>query len=790
MNLWYEFLITIVLAIVVTGAAILLGRRFPFQVDTLYRIVSRWADFAFLILVAGYTLLFSWLAIQRYLAINTGYDLAQYDQIIWNSLQGRLFWQTYVTDAPMFLGKSFTPILLALVPLYAVWSNPIVLLCVQTIALSVAAFPLYWLARVKLGKPLALVIVLTFLLYPALVSVNVVDFHEITFATPALAFATFFLLRNHYKGFLICLVVALLIKEEIAFIAAAFGVYILIVQRKRLFGATLLVAGAGWAILLLQYAMPFLHGAGLGGTFYYLGGSAYQRYAYLGKGLADVLVTIFTRPDIIFQHVVIPAKIEFMLHLFVPLAFLPFIGVEILSLAFPTFGYSLLSDYRPQFSIRYPYTPPLFPFLFFALVIGLQRIVARKPFNRFIGKFSLASMLLTTSIASYILHSAGPFARIFDPTTYTLQARDLIGKQLVTTIPRDAVVVAQSEWLGHLAQREYVYHAEDPTNLHRADYVFVDKTRVWYDLRRAIWEEWLSNGYFEIVNQIDGFVIARRQEPENNPKIRFGNGLHLSGVTILSDDVLRGGMVLRANLLWRADQPLTDRYAILAQVVDSHGHIWTTDKRELQMGQPPLAFWETDKPIGDQSTLRLPPTMPTGNYQLMVSVQAQSSLQFLDSYNAQGDPLGMESSIALLHIDKNKNSFTSSDLAIEQILLTDMREMRLLGYVPPRETIVPGELLQLGLYWRARGKPQGDYSVVVQLRDANGRVAFEHTDRPAKGTYPTTEWHTGEVLLDWHDFSVPRGLLPGTYEIWIALYDSVSRVPIGEVRISSLKVIE
>jgi len=77
-----------------------------------------------------------------------------------------------------------------------------------------------------------------------------------------------------------------------------------------------------------------------------------------------------------------------------------------------------------------------------------------------------------------------------------------------------------------------------------------------------------------------------------------------------------------------------------------------------------------------------------------------------------------------------------------------MREMRFLGYVPPRETVSPGEVLRLGLYWRARGKPRGDYTVVVQLRDRLDQVAFEHATQPAAGTYPTSLWDVGEVLLE------------------------------------------
>jgi hypothetical protein len=114
--------------------------------------------------------------------------------------------------------------------------------------------------------------------------------------------------------------------------------------------------------------------------------------------------------------------------------------------------------------------------------------------------------------------------------------------------------------------------------------------------------------------------------------------------------------------------------------------------------------------------------------------------------------------------------------------------MRFLGFVPPRDTATPGDLFQVGLFWRARAKPQGDYAAAVQLRDASGAVVFEQAARPANGTYPTTEWDAGEVLLDWHDFSLPKEIAAGEYQIWVVLHDTATRHTIGETRISSISI--
>ncbi|MBI5035485.1 MAG: DUF2079 domain-containing protein [Chloroflexi bacterium] len=759
---------------VITGAAQRNGTEF----------LTRHGDHIFSILFLGFLIFFGSLPILRFIANHSGTDLAQYDQLIWNSLNGRLLENSFIVDAPLFLGKSFTPILLALVPLYALWTDARTLLILQIVACGIGALPLYWFARRRVGYLLALAIVVAYFLSPLQGYINIGEFHEIALVIPFLSFALYFLWRRHDAGFLVCLFLALITKEEVAFITIAFGAYIFLVQRRYAFGAILALFGGAWGIAVLQYVVPFFQGKGAGTTFYYFGSGAIAgakiRYAYLGTNLAEIIQTVFTRPDIVWAHVVIPAKIEFVLHLLVPLAFMPLIGLEFLFLALPTFGYSLLSDFASQYSIAAAYTPPFIPFLFFASVVGVARVLAlaRTPIAARQLKATLAALIFVTAGLSYYFNSPWLLGRQFDSEPYTLTPHKALADQLMKMIPADASVVAQTELIARFSERRFIYEIPLIPDYRQADYLFADPTRQWYNVHAGFWSDFLASGYFQVVTRQDGYLIAKRIIP-NTPRISFVDGVTLLGCTIPATDTIRGGMTIRPVVAWQIDQPVSNRYKFAIHLVDAAGHVWASHDGEPQDGNLPTTQWQAGKAIGDQYTLNLPPTMPRGDYAITMFVYSSTA----DSAPSNG------AQIASVHVEKNKSSFTASELQIEQPLFVDMGEMRFIGYVPASQEIQRGEQFSIGLYWRARAKPQGDYVAVVQLRASNGQVAFEHSARPANGSYSTTEWDAGEVLLDWHDFSIPASLAPGTYQIGVSLRDSVSGKALGETVISSISVV-
>lgn len=802
MNVFVDFLIQMAVAIVAASAAYWFIARGN---------VERWrrcsagltmrGDRIFVILFVSYVIVFCGLAVLRYLTFHAGYydlttswDLGQYGQLVWNSLNGRLMQGTFVRDTDTFLGKSFTPIILTFVPVYALWQNPIVLLIVQVLGLGVAGLPIYWYARRRLGVPLALVVALAYYLNPGMQHIGLTEFHEIALAVPLLAFATFFLLRQHNLGFFVCLGLALLVKEEIGLIAIMIGVYIFLFQRRRGLGFALMLLGVGWVILLLQVLIPFFRGAEYGGTFYYFGegaiGGGGSRYSYLGRSVPEILSTILTHPGTIWQAVWLPEKIAYVLHLLVPLMFLPIVGVEVFSLTLPTLGYSLLSTYPLQYEIRSYYFSPLLPFLFFALVLGLQRLIQRGTPASLARRGALAVLLIVASIMSYFQTAPGPLARYFQAWRYNFDEHARRGNALTASIPNDAIVVGQNEFLAHLSNRQFLYEIPVIPDYRQADYVLADTTAQWYRVHLPSWENYRQSGYFETLVDQDGFWFAKRKAPDNRLAVRYGDELTLLGYSIVPTDTWRGGETFRPVFEWRVEQVTDAPLLITTSVIDARGHLWATEEHAIHNGETKFTAERVGKSLGEQSVLRLPPTMPAGEYSLKVSLQISGTNTFLIARDEQNQLLGNEPIITRVRIEKDKRSYTANQLFIEQPLFVDWREMRFLGSTSVPQSIRAGNKLPVGLYWRARSKPGIDYVTFVRLQDTAGHVIIEQAGRPANGTYATTLWNEGEVLLEWRDLMLPPGMARGDYQLVVGLRDAVSNLPVGEILLSTISVVD
>jgi len=779
-----EFAFILLFSFALALGAYALASRGVFARVQKLRVSNARANQTLWILFFLYVIEFSILAIVRHETLHSNWDLAIFDQVVWNSLHGRLFVTTLILDSPSLLGHHFAPILLALVPLYAVWADARMLLIAQSFILASAVFPIFWTARAQIGNAFALLSAFAFFLFPALEYVNLYDFHEITFATPLLALALFLVLRRRYLPMSVTLGVALLVKEELALVVAAFGIFIFLIQREWRVGAFWTGAGGAIFFLLLMYVIPFFYG------------QEYRfanRYIALGKSVPEIVQTVFTQPDQVWQMLVTPGKVEFVLHLFAPLGLLALLAPEIILIALPTFAYLLLSDSGVQTSIRSQYTAVLIPVLFFAALIGAQRLLMRASWSR---RVALALFLLGASIASFYLHAPAPLARNFpnDPSpvtefpsadAFSFDARARAGRALVARVPPDAVVLTAVDHTSQFSTRQFIFEFPTIADYRQADFLFAEKNRFWYKLHKPIWDAWLATGYFEIAGETENFLLAQRRAPERALHITFGDQLALRGIAIPHADALRGGMTLRPVTFWRADRQIETRYKLIAQVVDARGHLWAEEAREPHDGVSPTNQWRVGQIIGEQFSLRLPVMMPPGEYQIAMGVRAFENDEIFLA------PL--EAVVATVVIAKNKEAFTASDLAKDYPIVaqfSDWQEIRLLGFVPVREYITPSEILPIGLYWKARAQPQGDYRVAIQLRDASGKIALEQTSRPANDAYPTMRWDAGEVLLDWHDVNVPENFARGTYDIWVVLRDAATNRAIGESRIASLSVVK
>src|SRR5881392_1176566 len=144
----------------------------------------------FLILIMViYMLFMSYQAILRYATFKAGaFDLGNMDQVLWNTIHGRFFQFTNQAidwyGPPTRLAVHFEPIILPLSLLYAFGADPRVLLVFQTITLALGAVPVFLLTRKYLPEwPLpATFMALAYLLAPALLGLNIFDFHPLSLA--------------------------------------------------------------------------------------------------------------------------------------------------------------------------------------------------------------------------------------------------------------------------------------------------------------------------------------------------------------------------------------------------------------------------------------------------------------------------------------------------------------------------------------------------------------------------------------------------------------------------------
>lgn len=97
--------------------------------------------------------------------------------------------------------------------------------------------------------------------------------------------------------------------------------------------------------------------------------------------------------------------------------------------------------------------------------------------------------------------------------------------------------------------------------------------------------------------------------------------------------------------------------------------------------------------------------------------------------------------------------------------------IRLNGYRLNQDTLAPGQLLALSLIWQSDLKPEHDYTVFVQLLDANNHLIAQ---RDAALQPPANTWQPGQPIEDRHGLGLQLGTPPGPARLIVGLYDSAT----------------
>lgn len=472
-----------------------------------------------------FSIIYALMSVVKHNSFQTfGWDLAVFDQGVWQWANFKIPYSSF-HDLP-WLADHFHLMLITLAPFYWLWSDVKILLIGQAVLVSFGALPLYYLGKqVTKNSFFSFVVVLGYLLFYSLQSFIFSDFHELAYLPITLGGVLLFWELKKRFLYWTFFIMALLVKEEIGLLLAAFGLWALIRDRTRWKQALLsMVVGFGYTIIMISWIMPLISG----GQLYRHAG-----FGQSGQTLGDVLIKIINNPFyLIGSFIDSPVKINTMWTTFWPWGILPFFAPASLILVLEQLASRFLDYGKPiRWSLLYAYSLPMATIMAWGSVYGFNNLVkilqglTNRP-KRLIGIIISLFLLILTFTSNVSLH--GPINSFFKRQFYERENWMVSNENILKCVSPKVSVSAQNSLAPWLSQREKIKVFPEGIGF---DYIVLDLHNGQSENNfhflgskntKTVIEDFVKKGYYEIVCQDgDAIVLKRRIEPPYNLNYPF-----------------------------------------------------------------------------------------------------------------------------------------------------------------------------------------------------------------------------------------------------------------------------
>lgn len=259
-----------------------------------------------------------------------------------------------------------------------------------------------------------------------------------------------------------------------------------------------------------------------------------------------------------------------------------------------------------------------------------------------------------------------------------------------------------------------------------------------------------------------------------------GTQLSLIGVDLEDEQTITAGTTqgVHLTLYWQLDQAPTHKnfvtaVDILGRELQSIGRV----NRHPGWGMWPTSQWQPNQIYADPYYIPITAEAET-------PVLARIKVAVLEPHNGQlTDTLALSPTgepIPLATVGTARIIASTPIAPAPQVALhadtTDFITLR--GYDMPPQPQADGRL-PLTLYWQANGTPSRDYTIFLQLLNADNILIASGDAPPLNGDYPTSAWQAGDPITDKRVLTIPSDTPAGTYRIAVGLYDPQTgeRVP-------------
>lgn len=442
--------------------------------------------------------------IHQYFAFYLKGELADFELMFWNTLRGDLLGMKY--SGVSFFSEHFSPVLLLLVPVYAVFRSPCALLVAQGVVCALAIVPLYYLTThftEQRWPPLALSI--GYFFYSMVNRGLMYDFHPEIFY-PLFFFCVFLAqVKERWTAYYAALILCAAVKEDSFIAIAGLGLFILFSGKKNIkHGIATVFFGIVGLAAVMYYIIPHFRMAQSGSAYKFAG--YWGGYGSTPKEMAMNFINPVRQCQVLFTA----AKLNNIFKLFLGFAFLPFFCLRgFLFLVLPNW-FLLFSSGNDQLNNQAIYYGLLIaPFLYYAAILGINRISSLWPSRRDMLFMVCAALVLTIQI------SDSRIFRMCRPSYLKVPARNAVAEEIIRLIPKGAPSAAQINLVSHLPP--HLQRTNIPDNTDNVDYLMFDTLGDTWPLPKKDYEEYLrkmeSDPAWETAAKKEGFLLLKRKKP-------------------------------------------------------------------------------------------------------------------------------------------------------------------------------------------------------------------------------------------------------------------------------------
>jgi hypothetical protein len=244
------------------------------------------------------------------------------------------------------------------------------LLVFQTLALLSGALPVFLLTKKHIPEwPIFAPLMATaYLLSPALLGLNIFDFHPVSLATPLLLYAILALTYKRYVWFLIACILACMCKEDIPLTVALLGILVIWKYKLPRLGTALLIGGLLWSFIAFKVIIPHFYPGVQANNYWY-------RYEALGSSPGAAIANLIIHPWLLVTTFFTMDRFYYLIGLVRSVGFLPLLAPEWLLPALPSLAVNLLSTDPLLYSGVYHYNAAIIPFVMVSAIHGTRRLI-------------------------------------------------------------------------------------------------------------------------------------------------------------------------------------------------------------------------------------------------------------------------------------------------------------------------------------------------------------------------------------------------------------------------------